>query len=106
MPGRGTGPIGRIRAWVAAFAATVVLFAAFAASAAAVPANFWGVVPQGLPSEEQFQRLERGGVGSLRVPISWALVQPVQGATPDWSTVDPLVSGAATAGIGILPFVY
>jgi hypothetical protein len=103
---RGTGPIGQIRAWVAVLVATTALLAAFAASAAAVPPNFWGVVPQGLPSAEQFQRLDRGGVGSLRVPISWALIQPVQGAAPDWSTVDPLVAGAATAGIGILPFVY
>ncbi|HEY0392208.1 MAG TPA: glycosyl hydrolase [Solirubrobacterales bacterium] len=106
MPERRTGPIGRIRAWVAVLAATTALLAAFTASAAAVPPNFWGVVPQGQPSVEQFQRLERGGVGSLRVPISWALVQPVQGAAPDWSTVDPLVAGAASAGIGVLPFVY
>lgn len=106
MPVQGTGPIGRIRAWVAVLAAATMLLAAFSTSAAAVPPNFWGVVPQGLPSAEQFQRLERGGVGSLRVPISWALVQPVQGAAPDWSTVDPLVAGAATAGIGVLPFVY
>jgi len=105
MPERGNGPIGWIRAWVAVLVATV-LFATFATSAAAVPPSFWGVVPQGLPSAEQFQRLERGGVGSLRVPVSWALVQPVQGAAPDWSTVDPLVAGAAIAGIGVLPFVY
>jgi hypothetical protein len=99
-------PIGRVRAWLAFLATTAALSAAFATTAAAVPANFWGVVPQGLPSAEQFQRLERGGVGSLRVPISWALVQPIQGGAPNWSTVDPLVAGAATAGIGVLPFVY
>jgi hypothetical protein len=106
MPKRGTGLIGRIRAWAAVLAATTVFLAAFASSAAALPASFWGVVPQGLPSAEQFQRLKRGGVGSVRVPISWALAQPVQGSAPDWSAVDPLVAGAATAGIGVLPFVY
>lgn len=106
MPERVTGPMGRLRIWVAAFAATTALLAGFATSATAVPASFWGVVPQGLPSAEQFQRLKRGGVGSLRVPISWALVHPFQGSPPDWGTVDPLVAGAATAGIGVLPFVY
>ncbi len=106
MPELGIGPTGRIRAWLAVLAATAALFATFAASAAAAPPNFWGVVPQGLPNAEQFQRLERGGVGSIRVPISWALVQPVQGGTPNWSAVDPLVAGAATAGIDVLPFVY
>jgi hypothetical protein len=106
MPELGVCPTGRIRAWVALLATTAALLLAFASSAAAVPSNFWGVVPQGLPSAEQFQRLKRGGVGSVRVPISWALVQPVQGAAPNWSVVDPLVAGAATAGIGVLPFVY
>lgn len=103
---RGGGPIGRICAWAAALVAVAMLSAAFAASAAAVPAGFWGVVPQGLPSTEQFQRLKRGGVGSVRMPVSWAVVQPVQGVAPDWSSVDPLVAGAASSGISVLPFVY
>ena len=33
------------------------------------PATFWGVVPQATPTEEQFQRLKRGGVDSIRIPI-------------------------------------
>jgi Glycosyl hydrolase catalytic core len=106
MPERGTGPSGRIRAWAAGLAVTIWLLTAFASSAAAVPPSFWGVVPQGLPSAEQFQRLKRGGVGSVRVPVSWALVQPVQGGAPDWGSVDPIVAGAAIAGIGVFPFVY
>jgi hypothetical protein len=79
---------------------------ASASNALAVPANFWGVVPQGLPTAEQFQRLKIGGVDSIRVPISWALVESTRGAPPDWTSVDSLVAGASTAGIEVLPFVY
>ncbi len=41
------------------------------APAGAVPGNFWGVVPQATPTAEQFQRLKRGGVDSIRIPIAW-----------------------------------
>ena len=58
------------------------------------------------PTAEQFQRLKRGGVDSIRIPISWGAVQPAKGGAPDWSGVDPLVDGAAPAGIEVLPFVY
>jgi hypothetical protein len=92
-----------VRAWAATLAILSALAAA-AAPAAAVPANFWGVSPQGTPTVEQFQRLKAGGVDSVRIPISWTSVQPTQG-TPNWSSVDPLVSGAAQAGIALLPFV-
>ena len=50
-----------------------------AAVAEAVPANFWGVVPQATPTAEQFQRLKRGGVDSVRIPIVWGAVQPAKG---------------------------
>jgi hypothetical protein len=77
-----------------------------APSAGALPADFWGVSPQATPNAEQFQRLRTGGVDSVRIPIGWSAVQPVPGGTPDWSSVDPLVSGATQAGINVLPFVY
>jgi len=76
-----------------------------APGAAAVPGDFWGVSPQATPSSAEFQRLRTGGVDSVRIPISWAAVEKEPGAT-DFSHVDALVSGAAGAGIDILPFVY
>jgi hypothetical protein len=103
---RGKRPSGRIRVWAAVLSIVALGAAASASSAFAVPGNFWGVVPQGLPTGEQFQRLKAGGVDSIRVPISWALVQSTKGALPDWTSVDPLVAGASTAGIEVLPFVY
>lgn len=98
-------PIGQVRAW-AAVLTVVGTFAATAAPAAAVPSNFWGVSPQGIPSVEQFQRLKAGGVDSVRIPIGWSTVEATKGAAPNWSSVDPLVNGAAQARIALLPFVY
>ncbi len=96
---------GKLRAWVAALAVSIVVLVVFASSAAAVPANFWGVVPQATPTSEQFQRLKRGGVGSIRTPIGWGAVQPVQGGPFDWSGVDTVIRGAVAARLDVLPFV-
>jgi hypothetical protein len=75
------------------------------AAGATLPGDFWGVVANQAPTGAQARTLERGGVESLRVPIDWAAVQSAPGAEPDWSSVDPIVRGAAEAGIGVLPFL-
>jgi hypothetical protein len=93
-----------LRACTLALTLTTV-FAAFAASAQALPVGFWGVVPQSNLSAEKFQRLGRGGVESLRIPIGWAAVQPNPGATYDWSGFDNQIEEAAKAGIKVLPFL-
>jgi hypothetical protein len=79
--------------------------AALAPVATALPAKFWGVVPQNVPTPEQFARIKRGGVDSVRIPISWES-QPGPGVTPDWSGVDTVIGHAAEAGIDVLPYVY
>jgi len=99
------GPFGRVRACIAVATAAAAL-AALPATASALPRHFWGVSPQATPSAAEFQRLARGGVDSVRIPISWATVQPVEGGPADFSTIDPLVSGATLAGVSVLPFVY
>jgi hypothetical protein len=85
-----------------------LIAAALAPSASALPAKFWGVVPQNLPTAEQFARIKRGGVASIRIPISWGFVQsnPSAKAKLNWEGVDQAVRGAAKAGIDVLPFVY
>lgn len=93
-----------LRAWTLALALTA-LFAIFASAAQALPRGFWGVVPQSSLSTEQFQRLGRGGVESIRIPIGWASVQPTQGSSFDWSGFDNQVEEAAKAGIKVLPFL-
>jgi polysaccharide biosynthesis protein PslG len=101
-------PRGRTRSrTLATLLALVALCCGVGASqASALPADFWGVAAQATPTPEEFQRLKRGGVDSLRVPIAWGSVQQTRGGALDWSTVDPLVSGAVAAGIDVLPFVY
>jgi hypothetical protein len=78
---------------------------AFAASASALPANFWGVVPQGAPSEEQLTRLKAGGVDAVRVPIDWGGIEPTRNGY-SWGELDALVKRASAAGLELLPFVY
>lgn len=97
---------GKTRAWSAAFAATVAISAAAAPTASALPVDFWGVDAQTTPSFEQLQRLERGGVESIRIPIDWNAVQPTAGGPFDWSAADALVRSAAEAGVDVLPCLY
>ncbi len=99
-------PLRRARIWTAATATALVLLLSAAATALALPHGFWGVSPQATLSAEQFQRLHRGGVESVRIPVSWAAVEPSRGGAPDFSGIDPLVAGAAAAGIEVLPFAY
>ena len=107
MSQAGKGLRGRARAWAVALA--ILTSAALsgllgAASAGAVPGNFWGVAPQATPSADQFQRLKKGGVDSVRVPIEWGAVQFNPGSF-NWNGTDAMVGGAASAGIEVLPFV-
>ncbi len=93
-----------LRAWTPALT-LIVFFAIFASSAQALPAGFWGVVPQSNMGAEQLQRLSRGGVESLRIPIGWGSVQSSKGAAFDWSGFDNQIEEAAKAGIKVLPFL-
>lgn len=99
-------PLGQARAYVLALALALASFALPASSALALPADFWGVSPQGIPSGEEFKRLRTGGVDSVRIPISWASVQPNGPGEAAFAASDLLVAGAAGAGIDVLPFLY
>ena len=75
------------------------------AASARVPKNFWGVVPQVLPSDGHFARIRRGGVDSVRITIAWQNVEPAKG-TFNWSAVDTAVARAARHRIELLPAVW
>ncbi|HMJ72211.1 MAG TPA: glycosyl hydrolase [Solirubrobacterales bacterium] len=105
MHDQRTRPPRRARLWLAAFAIAALGALGAASSAAALPANFWGVVPQGSQSVETLQRLKAGGVDSIRVPISWASVQPVRGGLWNWSDADSFFAAAAAAHLTVLPFL-
>src|SRR5215218_989321 len=105
MPIERKSRMWKLRAWIVALAVALMATGAFASAAEAVPAKFWGVVPQATPTPEQFQRLKRGGVDSVRIPIGWSSVQAVQGGPIDWGGIDNLVRGATSAGLEVLPFL-
>jgi hypothetical protein len=105
MPQERKAILRSARALTAALATSALALGAFASAAAALPASFWGVVPQAYPSAEQFQRLQRGGVESVRTSIAWDAVQPRAGGPFDWSSVDSIVKGAAAARLDVLPFL-
>lgn len=85
--------------------AAAAAFAAFASPAQALPTGFWGVVPQSNLTSEQFQRLGRGGVESIRIPVGWPSVQATKGGEFSWGGFDNQVEYAAKAGIKVLPFL-
>jgi polysaccharide biosynthesis protein PslG len=90
---------------VCAAAVVAAALATNAAAAEALPTTFWGVVPQATPTPEQLQRLKRGGVGTVRIPVVWPAVQPTRNSPLVWSGVDSQVENAVRAGIGVLPFL-
>jgi len=89
----------------AALAVLLLGLAGAPAAGAAGPARFWGVVPQHTLTQAELLRLKRGGVDSVRVPVSWARVMGTPN-TFDWSGLDGAVERTARARIETLPFVY
>jgi polysaccharide biosynthesis protein PslG len=72
-----------------------------------VPRSFYGIVSQTPLTGEDFERMGEGGVGTLRIVLSWVAIEPVPGGGEfDFSSVDPLVLAAADEGIEVLPFFY
>src|ERR1700749_3409403 len=96
--------VSRKRRALTAVLAAVVVLGAFAANAAALPAKFFGVVPQSSLSQEQFNTLKKGKVKSMRIALIWAGVQPTRGVF-NWSGIDAEVEKAAKSGIELLPFL-
>jgi hypothetical protein len=70
-----------------------------------VPRVFWGMAPQDVPTQAEFNRMKRGGVDSVRYHLVWAEIQPSQGTT-NWDSFDVIVRRAAKARLEILPFVW
>jgi hypothetical protein len=97
--------MSNLRACVVALTVSAALAGSAAPASAAVPAKFWGVVPQATPTAEQFQRLKRGGADSVRTPIGWSSVQPVAGGPFVWSGIDQVFKGAAASRLEVLPFL-
>jgi polysaccharide biosynthesis protein PslG len=95
----------RITAAAIACAAAIALLSAGTATASA-PRVFYGVQPIDVPTTEQFARIARGGVGSVRYPLSWKDVQPSGTGPFNWAAYDSLVLRATQTGLEVLPMVF
>jgi polysaccharide biosynthesis protein PslG len=68
---------------------------------------FYGVISaEPLPDGALLTRIGRGGVGTLRINLSWGAVQSRPQADYDWGHYDLLMVGAASRGIRVLATVY
>jgi hypothetical protein len=71
-----------------------------------VPRSFWGMVSGTPLSDEELSMMGDARVGTLRHLVLWPELEPNTDDEYDWSTLDPVVAGAAENGIEMLPFVY
>lgn len=98
------------RRWIATGAVVVAsLVGVFSGSACArppVPPSFWGVNPVAVPTDSQIRQIAAGGVGSIRVPLSWSAIQPAAGGEPDWASFDELVEAPVRHRVQVLPVIW
>ena len=88
-------------------AAIAILLALLTAPSARaqVPKSFWGVLPISNPTVDEFQRMGRANVGTMRLFVVWPDVEPSED-NYDWSFLDYYVGNTAENGIELLPFLY
>ena len=71
------------------------------------PPGFFGVVPQGLTTTEDIERMEQGKVGTLHIVMPWGILDPSPAPDDgDFTTIDPVVLVAAEHHIQVLPTIY
>jgi hypothetical protein len=87
--------------------ATTLLCLAIAGQAhAAAPRAFYGVIAAQDASSGEIARMGAGRVGTLRINLVWAAVQPDSPSQFDWSHYDQVIGDAAQNGIRVLPTIY
>jgi hypothetical protein len=94
------------RTIAATLAGIGLCLAVFAAPAAAVPRELFGI-SKGQPlNQRDFRKLQSTRVRTLRFAIAWHAMQPSRGSTPLWGATDKLVGNLAARGIRPVPFIY
>jgi len=98
--------------------ATALLFAALATTLFATaqtgsakpvphaPKTFFGIGPQAGLTSEDLEYMRAGGIGSIRVLVSWPGTQPKEKGPYEWGGMDAAVEEATRRGLRLLPFVY
>jgi hypothetical protein len=101
--------------WISALSA--LLLGPAGAAAAGPRPGFFGVVPQGAPSDRDARWMSAGGVGAIRLPLAWSAVEPAPPGGPaapgepvshhyDWTRFDRAVAIAVGHDLEVLPFLY
>jgi hypothetical protein len=94
-----------VAARAAAVAVLAIAAAAPATASAAVPREFWGVVPINDLTASELDQMGAGNVGTIRQLTLWPAIEGHPGQF-DWSYLDFLVANSAENGIQVLPFLY
>jgi hypothetical protein len=94
-------------AFIAVMTAALLSLWPALAGARGVPPGFIGISPQNTGDETDFELMELAGIASVRLPMSWAGIEPeaVDRFDPDWSWFDSQVALAAEHGIRAFPFI-
>lgn len=92
---------------LAALGATLALLTLPPAASAYVPPGFFGISPQGMSTESDYQLMEEAGIRSVRLPLFWDQVESARPSVkkPDWSELDEEVELAAARRMNILVVV-
>jgi len=53
------------------------------------------------PGEATLSTVASTGLGAIRLPLPWRMIEPREGEARDWSRTDRLVAGAARAGVSL-----
>jgi hypothetical protein len=69
------------------------------------PQGFFGMGPQTGITPTDARYMKAGGVESVRIPVSWAAVQPTKNGGYAWTGMDEIVSTLANAGLRVLPVI-
>jgi hypothetical protein len=106
MPAGGTTPLrpARARAGLILLAACVAALLALPAGASAKP--LYGVSVLDQPPAEDYSTMAQGGVGAVRIVMSWPHIQPTRDGGYRWSNFDSIVGAASAAGVDVLPILY
>jgi hypothetical protein len=105
-PGVFTQEIVLRRSTSLALLALTIALAGAATAQARLPRDFFGIVPQTSVSAADTNRMRHGGVDLMRVPVTWAAIQPTPTAAFEWGGLDQIVATAARSRIRIVPFLY
>jgi hypothetical protein len=86
---------------------TVAVVAVFApqSTARSAPAGFFGIAPQTELTRLDAAYMRAGGIRSIRWPLSWSGIQPVEDGPYLWAGFDHVVRVAARHRLRVLPFL-